>query len=249
MPEVDLKRDVVDAAVNAIYQDFRVALTGVVRSFAASTSRAVVRFVVRFTGTDMKPHDEPDAQDVQVIHQSGDGYGFWHDVAKDDPVVVLAQDGAPFGFYNSGQPAQSRTGGASHTYGCAVAFPGGRVSSAASPTPPPNAPGEAVLGGGDLTSAVVFRRAGGPSPAELGTIVVIGANPIAGVKLGGDDATLGVARLTDPCAASTEAGTLLSALAAFANGIAPGTVPPPMLAAALAHLADISGASQQVASK
>lgn len=193
MPEVDLKRDVVDAAVNAIYQDFRVALTGVVRSFAASTSRAVVRFVVRFTGTDMKPHDEPDAQDVQVIHQSGDGYGFWHDVAKDDPVVVLAQDGAPFGFYNSGQPAQSRTGGASHTYGCAVAFPGGRVSSAASPTPPPNAPGEAVLGGGDLTSAVVFRRAGGPSPAELGTVVINAAGPTASIKAGGDTAAIPVA--------------------------------------------------------
>lgn len=245
---VDLEKDVVDGAVRQVYQDFRVALTGVVNTFARRTSRAVVRLMVRFTGMDQKPYDEPDVPDAPLIHQSGDGYGFWHDVREGDPVVVLAQDGPPYGYYNTGEVVTDRTGN-SHTYGCAVAFPGGRVSNADAPTDPPNAAGEAVVGGGDLSAAVTFRRAGGPSPAELGTTIVHGANPVAGVKLGGDDATLGVARVGDPSAASTEMSTVLSALVAFANGIVPGTVTPPQLAAALAHIADVSAGSTQVVSK
>lgn len=69
------------------------------------------------------------------------------------------------------------------------------------------------------------------------------------MRLGGDDATLGVARLTDPVAASTEAGTLLTSIATFINGLAPGTITPAVLAAALAHLGDINGASVRVVSK
>ena len=75
------------------------------------------------------------------------------------------------------------------------------------------------------------------------------AAPVAAVRLGGEGAALGVGRLGDPIAASTELGTVLSALVAFANGLAPGTVTPPQLAAALAHLGDISGASVVVVAK
>lgn len=248
MADLDLDRDVAGHAVRQIYQDFRVALTGVVRSFAAPVSRAVVRFVVRFTGTDMKPHDEPDAQDVPVIYPSGGGYGLWFPMEEDDPVVVLAQDGAPFGFYDSGQPAQTKAGGASHTYGCAVAFPGGRVSNTAVPTLPPNDPGTGLTGSVDKTAAVIFRGAGKPTPAELGTVAVVAANPAGGVLLGTDDpllATLGAARLTDPVAASVDGAALLNAMATSLASLG-FPVPPPVLAAGLANLGTISGASAKV---
>lgn len=247
--ELDLERDVVGGAVRRVYQDFRVALTGVVGTFARSTSRAVVRLMVRFTGMDMKPHEEPDVPDAPVIHPSGDGYGFWFDLAPNDPCVVLAQDGPPYGFYETGSAVTTKSG-ASHTYGCAVAFPGGRVSNSDSPTDPPNAAGEAVLGGGDLSAALTFRRAGHPAlVGELGTVVISAAGPTASLRLGGDDAVLGVVRVGDPSAASAEMTTVLSALVAAINVIAPGTVTPPQLAAALAHIADASAGSVQVVSK
>lgn len=200
--ELDLERDVVGGAVRRVYQDFRVAMTGVVGTFARSTSRAVVRLMVRFTGMDMKPHEEPDVPDAPVIYPSGDGYGFWFDLAENDPVVALAQDAPPYGFYETGSKVTDKTG-ISHTYGCAVAFPGGRVSNSDSPTDPPNAPGEAVVGGGDLSAAVTFRRAGGPSPAELGTVVISAAGPTASIKAGGDAAAVPVA-----CAPLVEANLL-----------------------------------------
>lgn len=203
MTEVHLKKDVVDAAVREVYQDFRVALSGVVGTFVRRTSRAVVRLMVRFTGMDMKPYDEPDVPDAPVIHPSGDGYGFWFDLAENDPCVVLCQDGPPYGFYETGSAVTTKSG-ASHTYGCAVAIPGGRVSNSDSPTDPPNAAGEAVLGGGDLSAALTFRRAGHPAlPGELGTVVISAAGPTASIKAGGDAAAVPVA-----CAPAVEANLL-----------------------------------------
>lgn len=247
---VDLEFDIQDGAVRKVFQTLRVALVGTVKTFKRATSRANVDFMTRLQGMDGKPYDEPAAVDLPVMHQSGDGYGLWHDMAEGDPGLVVACDGPVRGYFESGQKVTPGAGAQAHSFGSAVIQPGGRVSNTETPTQPPNDPGTGLSGAGDRTACIVYRRAGHPLlPGELGTTVVNGAAPIAGVRLGADDATLGVARLGDPVAASTDAGTLLSAVATFINGLAPGTIPPPMLAAALAHFGDISGASVQVVSK
>lgn len=203
--ELDLERDVQDGAVRRIYQDFRVALVGAVQNFKRETTRATLELMTRFRATDGKVHDEKPVTDVPLIMQSGDGYGFWHDVTERDLAVVLCCDGPVRGVFESGS-AVTPTSAASHTFGCAVAFPGGRVSSTGAPTAPPNAKGEALLGGGDATSCVVFRRAGGPSPAEQGTIVLHAAGPVASVRAGSDSAATPVA-----CAPQTAANFALVA--------------------------------------
>ena len=199
--EIDLERDVQAGAVRKIYQDFRVALVGAVKTFKRSTSRAVLDLMTRFEGTDGKPHDDPPAIDVPVIHQSGDGYGFWHDVTEKDLAVVLCCDGPVRGVFESGTAVTPGAGSQSHTYGCAVAFSGGRVSNSETPTDPPNDPGTGLCGGGDKTACVVYRRAGHPLlPGELGTVIINAAGPSASIKAGSDAAAIPVA-----CAPQTDA--------------------------------------------
>lgn len=194
MPTLDLEKDVQDGAVRRIYQDFRVALAGAVKTFQRATSRAVIDLMTRSQGMDGKPYDEPAAVDVPIIHQSGDGYGFWHDVAEGDPTVVVCCDGPVRGFYESGSPVTPGAGAQEHTYGCSVAFAGGRVSNTDAPTQPPNDRGTGLCGGGDKTASVVYRRAGHPLlPGELGTVVIHAAGPTASIKGGGDSAAVPVA--------------------------------------------------------
>jgi len=248
--DIDVKR-LQNAVVRTVYQDFRVALVGAVKSFKRQTSRAAFDLMTRFQAMNAKPYHEPPVLDVPVILPSGDGYGMAFDMTEKDLAVVLCCDGPVRGTFENGTAVTPGAGAQEHTYGCAVAFPGGRVSNTETPTQPANDPWTGLCGDVVGKSAcVVFRRAGHPSlPGELGTTVVKGDAPVAGVRLGGDDATLGVARLTDPVAASTEAGTLLTSIATFINGLAPGTITPAVLAAALAHLGDINGASVRVVSK
>lgn len=191
--DIDLERDVQDGAIRRIYQEFRVALVGSVQTFKRSTSRAVLELMTRFQGTDGKPHSDPPAVDVPIIHQSGDGYGLWHDVTENDLAVVVCCDGPVRGVFETGS-AVTPTTAASHTYGCAVAFPGGRVSNTVAPTQPPNDPGTGLSGAGDKTACVVYRRAGHPLlPGETGTVVISAAGPTASIKAGSDAAAIPVA--------------------------------------------------------
>ena len=242
----DLKRYV----TRGIVQGWRVSLGGRVVAFTRDTARVVGELVARYKDTALGYRAEQPVGDAPVIFPGGDGYGLYHDLAPDDPGVFLAGDAEQRGFWETGGVVDPTTPG--HTYGSAVFLPGGRVSSSTpgQATPAPNAAGECLLGARDGTAGLRLRRARPNAvPPELGTAIVEAAAPAAAVRLGGEDATLGVGRLGDPVAASTELGTVLSALVAFANGLAPGTVTPPQLAAALAHLGDISGASVVVVAK
>lgn len=242
----DLKRYV----TRSIVQGWRVSLGGRVVAFTRDTARVVGELAARYLDTTLGYRAEQPVGDAPVIFPGGDGYGLYHDLAPDDPGVFLAGDAEQRGFWETGGVVDPTTPG--HTYGSAVFLPGGRVSSSTpgQATPAPNAVGECLLGARDGTAGLRLRRARPDAvPPELGTVIVEAAAPAAAVRLGGEDATLGVGRLGDPVAASTELGTVLSALVAFVNGLAPGTVTPPQLAAALAHLGDISGASVVVVSK
>lgn len=242
----DLKRYV----TRSIVQGWRVSLGGRVVAFTRDTARVVGELAARYMDTTLGYRAEQPVGDAPVIFPGGDGYGLYHDLAPDDPGVFLAGDAEQRGFWETGGVVDPTTPG--HTYGSAVFLPGGRVSSSTpgQATPAPNAAGECLLGARDGTAGLRLRRARPNAvPPELGTAIVEAAAPAAAVRLGGEDATLGVGRLGDPVAASTELGTVLSALVAFANGLKPGTVTPPQLAAALAHLGDISGASVVVVAK
>lgn len=226
----------------------RVAKPGLITTADRDASRVNAALMVRFVGTDLQAREEPEVQDLPVVHYAGGGYGAWFDMRADDPAVVVCCDGPVRGFYETGQIVTPQIG-QGHDYGSAVAFPGGRVSATDQPTAPPNAAGEMLVGAADGSAAVVLRGAGLASPAELGTVIVAGANPLAGVRLGGDDATLGVVRLGDAVAASANMATVLGAMATFINGLAPGTVNPATLAAALVEMGNISEASTIVVSK
>ncbi len=242
----DLKRYV----TRSIVQGWRVSLGGRVVAFTRDTARVVGELAARYMDTTLGYRAEQPVGDAPVIFPGGDGYGLYHDLVPDDPGVFLAGDAEQRGFWETGGVVDPTTPG--HTYGSAVFLPGGRVSSSTpgQATPAPNAAGECLLGARDGTAGLRLRRARPDAvPPELGTAIVEAAAPVAAVRLGGEGAALGVGRLGDPIAASTELGTVLSALVAFANGLAPGTVTPPQLAAALAHLGDISGASVIVVSK
>ncbi len=242
--EIDLKRDVVDLAVDLAKMHIRVALAGAVASFERTTSRVWVNLKTRFIATNFQPTDEPQAEDLPVIHPAGDGYGFWFNLSETDPVVVLCCDSPVRGFYESGE-AVTPSIGQGHSLGTAVALPGGRVSSSqpGAATPPPNGPAEAVAGGGDLTSAIIFRRAAHPaSPTELGTVVVAASAPTAGVRLASDTATRGVARLDDAVARTALMTTWMSQVTTAINTLAPGSVTPFPFAA----IGTISSASTRV---
>lgn len=212
--EIDLKRDVVDLAVDLAKMHIRVALAGAVASFERTTSRAWVNLKARFTATNFQPTDEPQAEDLPVIHPAGDGYGFWFDMAEGDPMVVVCCDSAVRGFYESGE-AVTPSIGQSHSYGTAVSIPGGRVSSSQPglATPPPNNAAEAVVGAGDGSASVIFRRAAHPlSPAELGTVVVAAAGPAASVLLGSATAAVPVACATQTAANFSAINTTIQGL-------------------------------------
>ena len=68
----------------------------------------------------------------------------------------------------------------------------------------------AFVGAADGSAAVVLRRAGGPTPDELGTVVVAAAGPDASLLLGGPNAA-------DPVACANE---VLANLQSLANAVA-----------------------------
>lgn len=236
-------------AVDKVYQDFRVALPTEALSYVRDTSRVQAVPQVQFQLFNRKLVTDPTIPGVPVIHYAGGGYGHWFDLADGDPMVLLCCDGPVSTYYDSGTPTVPGGASGSHTLGSSVAFLGGRISSPQQPTPPPNAKGEALIGAADGSAAVVLRRAGGPSPDELGTVVVAAANPILGVLLGASDATLGVVRLGDGVAPTADMITFMAAVVAFINGIAPGTISPAVAASIALKVGVASEASDQVASK
>jgi hypothetical protein len=189
--EINLKTDVLDVAVATVKSELRVSLPGAVRVFNRIASRATAAFRVRFLDTTRRPRDEPDAPDLPVMFPGGGGYGFFFDPRVGDPLFVVAADGPVRGFYETGESV-TPTIAQGHDYGCAVAFPAGRVASSSpgQEKPPPNATGEAVLGAVDLSAALIFRGAALPAPAELGTVVVVAAGPSASILLGGTTAAV-----------------------------------------------------------
>lgn len=174
-----------------IEQGWRVSLAGRVTSFARDTARVAADMAARFLDTTRQYRAEQPVTDAPVVHPGGDGYGFFFDLAPDDPVVLLAGDAPTRGFWETGGVVDPTSPG--HTYGCAVAFPGGRVSSSVpgQATPAPNAAGECLLGAKDGTSGVRLRRARpDAAPPELGTTIVEAAGPLASLLLGSADAAV-----------------------------------------------------------
>ena len=211
---------IIRQAKRQIYQEFRVAAAGRVSSFLRGAARIVAEMMTRQITTGINPRDEPAVQDVPVIFPGGGGYGFYFDMRQGDPAVLVCADGPVRGFFETGEAVTPGAGSTGHDYGSAVAIPGGRISASDSPTAPPNAEGEAVLGAVDGSAAIILRGAGLPSPGEQGTVVVAAA----AVKLGSDAAALGVVRLGDAVAPDVTWTAFATAVAGFINGIAPGTV-------------------------
>lgn len=245
MPEpdvkVDLKDDVIAGAVRTVYQNFRVALPALAQTFARETSRAAVAFGTRWLGLDRKVYEEPPVADLPVLLPRCGGYGFYADMRAGDLGLVVACDGPVRGLYETGEPVTPQFPQA-HDFGCAVVLPGGRVSSTETPTAPPNDAGTLLIGADDGTAAVVFRGAGLPDPAELGSVVVAAAGPTASVLLGGTAAVLGVARQTDPVDRNALLTTWMSQVTAAINAIVPGSVTPFVTPT----IGTISGASAKV---
>lgn len=241
---IDLERDLIDGAVLKVYQRFRVALSAVVATFARGPSRANVDLGARFLATNLTAQDEPPVPDLPVITPRGNGYGLYFDMAPGDLGVAVCCDMAVRGLYEDGEVVtpQRATG---HDYGCAVLFPGGRVSSSETPTDPPNPAGTLTIGSDDASARATFRRAGGPDPAELGSMTLATAGPSASLLLGGDTATLGVARLTDPVDRNALMTTWMSQVTAAINTLAPGSVTPFVTPG----IGTISGASAKVVSE
>lgn len=247
--EIDLERDIIDGAVRKVYQRFRVALGALVAAAYRDTSRADVTLGSRFLATNLTAQDEPPAPDLPVITPRGNGYGLYFDLSPGDIGVALACDAPVRNLFETGEVGTpGRAVG--HDYGCAVFFPGGRVSSSVpgQSTDPPNEPGTMVLGADDGSAQVVLRRAGGPSLTEQGTVVIRAAThvpPAKAVLLGGDGAVLGVARLTDTVDASALFLTWISKVTAAINTLAPGSVDPFVGTT----IGAISSASDKVASE
>lgn len=193
--KIDLVDDVIMVAVRIVRQTFRVSLSAIVSGYSRDISRAAVDFGAKFLGTDRSVRDEPPVADLPVITPRGGGYGVYFDFRPGDLGVVLCQDSPVRGLYETGDPVVPQWP-QGHDLGCGVIFPGGRVSSTDTPTPPPNAEGTLLVGADDGSAAVVFRGAGLPDPAELGSVVVAAAGPTASVLLGGDTAAIPVACAT-----------------------------------------------------
>ena len=207
-------------AVDKIYQNFRVALPAEALAYNRDTSRTQAAPQVRFMLTNRKLMIDPVIPGVPVIHYAGGGYGCWFDLADGDPGVILCCDGPVTGYYDTGEPTVPGGASGSHTLGSSVFSPGGRISSPQQPTPPPNATGEFLIGAGDGTAAVILRRAGGPTPAELGTVVVASSGPTASVLLGGVQAADPVACATEVLANLQSLATTIAAIPTTDNPIA-----------------------------
>lgn len=205
--------EIPDIAVDRVYQKFRVAMPAESLAFNRDTSRTQAAPQIRFQLYNRKLMIDPTIPGVPVIHYAGGGYGCWFDLADGDPGVILCCDGPVTGYYDTGEPTVPGGASGSHTLGSSVIFPGGRISSPTQPTPPPNAKGESLLGAADGSAAIILRRAGGPTPAELGTVVVAAAGPTASVLIGSDAAA-------DPVACANEVQANLTALNAAIAGIA-----------------------------
>jgi len=184
---------IIRQAKRQMYQEFRVAAAGRVSSFLRGAARIVAEMMTRQITTGINPRDEPAVQDVPVIFPGGGGYGFYFDMRQGDPAVLVCADGPVRGFFETGEAVTPGAGSTGHDYGSAMAFPGGRISASDSPTAPPNAEGEAVLGAVDGSASVIFCGAGLPSPGEQGTVVVTAAGPSASLLLGSTAAAVPVA--------------------------------------------------------
>lgn len=217
--EIDLS-EIPDIAVKKVYQDFRVALPTEALAFNrdASITKAVPQ--VQFQLYNRKLYTDPTIPGVPVLYYSGGGYGCWFDLADGDPVLAMFCDGPVAGYYATGNPTVPGAATGSHTLGCAVGYPGGRISSPTQPTPPPNAAGECLLGAADGSAAVLLRRAGGPSPDELGSVVVATAGPEASLLLGGPNAADPVACANEVQANLAALNTAIAAIATTGNPIA-----------------------------
>ena len=210
---LDLERDIIDGAVRKVYQMFRVGLAVVVESFARGPSRVDATLGARFLATNLTAQDDPPVPDMPIIMPGGGGYGMHFDMAQGDLGVAIACDGPVRGLFETGDVVTPQRA-VGHDYGCAVFIPGGRVSSsiAGQTTDPPNAAGTATIGSNDSSARVEFRRAGGPSVAEQGTVVVRSAGPVASVLLGGDTAVVPVACATQAQANLVALNTMIQAL-------------------------------------
>lgn len=243
--EVNLKRDVVDVAVAIVKSELRVALPAVASAFNHLASRVTAMFRVRFLDTTRKPRDEPDAPDLPVMFPAGNGYGFWFDLADGDPMFAVAGDGPGRSFYESGQSV-TPTILQGHDYGCAVAFPGGRVSSSepGQETPPPNGQGEAVVGAADLSAALIFRRREGPAAVEEGTVVLAAAGPTASLLLGSTTAAVPPACAPQALANLADLNTRIQAWIPVPND--GGASLKPIIAAWFAALQDMADAKARL---
>lgn len=225
-----------------VWQLFRVALPAKVTTFLRDTGRLAGEFVVQFLDTTRAFRSEQPVEDVPVMFQGGDGYGLYHDLAASDPVYVVAGDAEHRAFWEDGSTV-SPTTGQRHSYGCAVAFPGGRVSSSVpgQATTAPNAEGECLVGAVDGTAGLRLRRARpDAAPPELGTAVVEAAGPTASLLLGSSTAAV-------PAACAPQALVNLADLNARVQAWVPvpndgGASLKPIIAAWFAALQDMADA-------
>lgn len=155
-------------AKRQIYQEFRVATAGRVKSFLRGAARIVAEVMTRQITTGLNPRDEPAVQDVPVLFPGGGGYGFFFDMREGDPAAIVCADGPVRGYFETGEAVTPGPGSTGHDYGSAMAIPGGRISATDNPTAPPNAEGEGLVGAVDGSASVIFRGAGLSSRASRG---------------------------------------------------------------------------------
>lgn len=215
--DLDVDQDIIRQAYVRVFQALRVGSAGTLRNPVRATTRGGVTFACRWLGMDAQPHDEVPIDDLPIILPRGGGYGIHFDPDPGDPVVVLALDGPPSQFYASGQVVTPQFP-QHNDYACAVMFPGGRISSPETPTQPPNAAGEMLVGAEDGTATLLLRRRGSPTPLELGTVIIAAEGFTASVLIGSTTSAIPVA-----CATQLEAN--LNTLNVAVQSIPPTGVP------------------------
>lgn len=227
----------------------RTALPAFVTGYDHTSRTATVQPTIKQRWSDGRPlNDAPPLSGRPVVQVTrGGGWVITHGLEEGDQVLVIACDRA----LDSWQPSPGDETVAPslrryHDLSDTVVVPG---LAAAGGTPTVGEAGELYLGADDGKVKIRLGADGSIAVEGAKGSVVIGAaggivvTPGAGAKvqLGGVAATLGVARLSDPVAASASWTTFASQVAGYINALIPGTVTVPG-----PQVGTISGASGDV---
>lgn len=223
MAEVFDVRRIFRGVVRKALRLCHVMLPARVEEYDRLTRRASVQPQIRERFPDGQARDRALIASRPVVLPRGGGFGIWFDLEKGDPCITLVADETTAGYFETGEMT-TPVFGQLHGHSDAVVLPGGAPNPEQSPV---NGEGQSVVGYGDLTAAVIFSKATPSAPTQAGKVEVRASQRL---DLGGVNGLPG-SRGTDPVEPDENLISIIGALAGFVNGVVPGSVPAPLLAA------------------